>query len=309
MSVKDNDTADLVARLDEFGVQPTSLGARSAGATHRQQEILDRARHSGRVDGSQLASEFGVTTETIRRDLKFLEQASLLKRIHGGAIATGRLTAPPLPKRAVTAVVEKDAIAHAALRLLPTEGAILIDGGTTTLRLAELLPPSRLTVVTNAPAIGEQLIYKSGISVHMTGGRLRQESHGAVGTWALATLSTLRVDVAFIGTNGVSVDQGLSTPDADEAAVKQAMVKAARASVILADHTKLHTEYFSRFASLAEVQYLVTDWRASADALAPFGRFSLEVVVAPPAPSRTPDGGGHSITARSSAPRTNTPEA
>src|SRR3954469_20722783 len=124
-------------------------------APERQQEILRLARDGGRVDVVSLAEEFQVTAETIRRDLKALDRAGLIRRVHGGAIPAGRLDfEPDLSERESTAAGEKDRIARAALAELPAEGnegSVLIDAGTTTARLAAALPlDSRLTVVTHA---------------------------------------------------------------------------------------------------------------------------------------------------------------
>src|SRR3954452_10456693 len=120
-------------------------------AEERQQEILRAARGAGRVDVVTLAEQFGVTTETIRRDLTQLEQAGVLRRVHGGAIPIGRLTFERgLEARRVSMTAEKERIARAALAELPEQGTILLDAGTTTAALADILPVDRdLVVVTN----------------------------------------------------------------------------------------------------------------------------------------------------------------
>src|SRR5947209_13387843 len=117
----------------------------------RQAVILERARSEGRVDVGELAADFDVTPETVRRDLTALERHGLLRRVHGGAIPVERLGFEPgLQTRDSTMAPEKDRIARAAVAELPDEGAILLDAGTTTARLAEMLPTDReLTVVTN----------------------------------------------------------------------------------------------------------------------------------------------------------------
>src|ERR671931_1492435 len=110
-------------------------------APERQQEILRLARESGRVDVVSLAEEFQVTAETIRRDLKALDRAGLVRRVHGGAIPAGRLDfEPDLAEREGTSTDEKDRIAKAALTELPSEGTMILDAGTTVARLAAALP-------------------------------------------------------------------------------------------------------------------------------------------------------------------------
>src|SRR5436309_10880091 len=120
-------------------------------AEERHQLIVERARRAGRVDVTRLAAELQVTGETIRRDLTALERHGLLRRVHGGAIPVERLGFEPgLAQRAAARTEEKERIAKAALAELPQEGSILLDAGTTTCRLAEMLPADReLTVVTN----------------------------------------------------------------------------------------------------------------------------------------------------------------
>ena len=125
---------------------------------------------------------------------------------------------------------EKERIAKAALAELPTEGSVLLDAGTTTARLAELLPSDRdLTVVTNALPIALTLSVRPGLTLLLLGGRVRGRTLAAVDDWALQGLRDVNVDVAFVGTNGISVERGLTTPDPAEGAVKRAMIAAAEA--------------------------------------------------------------------------------
>lgn len=230
-------------------------------AEERQQAIVEQARSEGRVEVAALAQLFDVTTETIRRDLTALERRNLLHRVHGGAIPVERLGFEPgLADRDTVMTAEKERIAKAALRELPEEGAVLIDAGTTTARLAAELPTEReLTVVTNALPIAVQLAPRPNITVLLLGGRVRGRTMAAVDTWTQQLLDETYVDVAFVATNGVSVERGLTTPDPTEAAAKRAMVAAARRTVLLADHTKVGNDSLIRFADLSDVDLVVTD--------------------------------------------------
>ncbi len=230
-------------------------------AEERQQAIVARARADGRVDVASLATELDVTTETVRRDLSTLERQGLLRRVHGGAIPVERLGFEPgLASRDAVMVAEKERIAKAALAYLPAEGAILLDAGTTTARLAEVLPAEReLTVVTNALPIALTLSVRPNLTVLTVGGRIRGRTLAAVDAPALDLLRDLYVDVAFLGTNGVSVERGLTTPDPAEAAVKRAMLRAAQRRVLLADHTKIGPAQLARFGEVADLDVLVTD--------------------------------------------------
>jgi DeoR family transcriptional regulator, fructose operon transcriptional repressor len=230
-------------------------------AEERHQAILARAQAEGRVDVAALAAEFEVTTETVRRDLTVLERHGLLRRVHGGAIPVERLTfEPALAARDEVMVAEKERIAMAALAELPDSGAILLDAGTTTQRLADALPLDReLTVVTNALPIAMTLALRPNITVMILGGRIRGRTLAAVDSWTLEGLRDTFVEVAFMATNGVSAERGLTTPDPSEAASKKAMVAAARRVVLLADRTKFQDDYLARFAELADVDTLITD--------------------------------------------------
>jgi DeoR family transcriptional regulator, fructose operon transcriptional repressor len=239
-------------------------------AEQRQQHIVEQARFAGRVDVAELAAELEVTPETVRRDLTALERQGLLRRVHGGAMPVERLGFEPgVAARDAVMRAEKERIAKAALAELPVEGAVLMDAGTTTARLAEVLPASReLTVVTNALPIALALSVRPGLVVLFVGGRVRGRTQAAVDDWALRVLRDIYVDVAFVGTNGISVERGLTTPDPAEAAVKRAMMAAARRVVVLADHTKVDATHFARFGDLRDVDILISDSGLDADVAA-----------------------------------------
>jgi DeoR family transcriptional regulator, fructose operon transcriptional repressor len=230
-------------------------------AEERQAEIVQLARSQGRVDVTGLAEGFAVTAETIRRDLTTLERAGLLRRVHGGAIPVERIGfEPALSARDAVLTSEKERIAKVALAEVPEDGAIILDAGSTTSRLAQILPVDReLTVVVNSAAIATILGPRPNLNVLVLGGRVRGKTLATVDDWALRPLADLYVDVAFMGTNGCSVERGLTTPDPAEAAVKRAMMHAARRSILLADHTKIGNDYLARFGSLADLDLLISD--------------------------------------------------
>jgi DeoR family fructose operon transcriptional repressor len=227
----------------------------------RHSVIVERARTDGRVDVNDLAGILQVTPETIRRDLTALERLGLLRRVHGGAIPIERRAfEPSVDTRDTTMSDEKLRIAKQALKELPDDGAILLDAGTTTARLAALIPEDReLTVVTNALPIALTLAGKPRLTVMTIGGRVRGRTLAAVDEWALRLLADTFVDVAFLGANGISLERGLTTPDVAEAAVKRAMVESARRVVVTADHTKVGNDCFARFGALGEIDTLITD--------------------------------------------------
>lgn len=248
----------------------------------RQAHIVDLARSDGRVEVARLAHDLDVTPETVRRDLTALERQGLLRRVHGGAIPIERLGfEPAVDTRAVVLTEEKKRIAKAALTLLPLEGAILLDAGTTTARLAEVLPEDReLTVVTNALDIAMNLAQRPNLTVLALGGRVRGRTLAAVDVWALDALKDTFVDVAFLGTNGISAERGLTTPDPTEAAVKRAMIGAARRSVVLGDHTKVGADHLIRFGELDQIDTFVTDSKLAPELVSELEATNLKVVLA-----------------------------
>jgi len=239
-------------------------------APERQQQIVDIARADGRVEVNALAELLGVTPETVRRDLTTLERHGLLRRVHGGAIPVEKLGFEPrLDERQERYTAEKERIAKTAVDELPNEGVILLDAGSTTQLLAENLPRDReLTVVTNSIAVATVVAKRDNLSLYLLGGRVRGRTLAAVGEWATHALGGIHVDVAFIGTNGLSVRRGLTTPDQDEAMVKRAMVTAARRVVVLCDHTKIGTDHFAQFAPLDAVDTVITDMGLDAETAA-----------------------------------------
>jgi DeoR family fructose operon transcriptional repressor len=252
-------------------------------AEERQQAIADLVARHGRLSVNALAAEYAVTTETVRRDLSALERVGILRRVHGGAVPAASLALETkVGERDLARTDEKDRIARSALALLPVSGgSIILDAGTTTARLAMMLPRDlQLTVLTNAVPIAARLAGSPSVDLHLLPGRVRPTTHAAVGDDTVAALGRLRADVAFVGTNGLSPTHGLSTPDHAEAAVKRAIVAGAHKVVVLVDSSKIGQEHTVRFAELADVDVVVTDGDVSADDLAALRRLGVEVVVA-----------------------------
>lgn len=253
-------------------------------AEERQQAMAALVLQRGRASVVELAETYDVTTETVRRDLAILDRAGLLRRVHGGAVPARalHLVESNVGERETTRADDKDRIAAAAVDYFPPSGgSVLLDAGTTTARIAALVPTDRdLTVVTNSVPIAARLAGLPSVSLQLLGGRVRGLTQAAVGEQALRVLDTLRVDVAFIGTNGISPGHGLSTPDSEEAAVKRAMVRAASYVVVAADSSKAGRENFVSFAPLSSVDTLLTDQEISENYRAQFSERGVEVVVA-----------------------------
>jgi DeoR family transcriptional regulator, fructose operon transcriptional repressor len=252
-------------------------------AEERQQAMARLVSARGRISVNQLALEYAVTTETVRRDLSTLERLGLVRRVHGGVVppATLSFIESGLRERDEVNTQSKERIAHAALQYLPPSGGtVVLDAGSTTSRLASLLPPElELMVVTHAVTIAARLSGQRQIDLRLLPGRVRRTTQAAVGADTVAALADLRADVAFLGTNGVTAEHGLTTPDPDEAAVKRALVASGRRVVVLADASKFGVETAVRFAAPDEIDVLVTDDHAPAADRRALTESGVEVVV------------------------------
>jgi DeoR family fructose operon transcriptional repressor len=261
-------------------------------AEERQQKIAELVAGTGRVSVTMLAERFRITTETVRRDLATLETTGTVRRVHGGAVASDRFstTEESINERTIQRPDQKMRIAQAALALIPQakSGSILLDAGSTTEALADLLSrrvavePSaaELVVITHAVPIAARLSSVPGIALQILGGRVRGLTQAAVGQSTVEAAHRMRPDIAFIGTNGIHPTFGLSTPDPEEAAVKAAFVLSARRIVVLADSSKLDAETLVQFASLKDLDTLITDSEPGPELAAALTEAGVDVVIA-----------------------------
>ena len=251
-------------------------------AEERHQAIAELVAGRGRVSVTELASHFDVTSETVRRDLSQLERLQLLRRVHGGAVSTRSVTMlePRLDDRDHENEPQKERIARAAIGLLPSGGGtLLIDAGTTTARLASMLPAGdQWTVITHATPIAAMLAPLPHVELHLLPGRVRPATQAAVGQDTVEAIGRYRADLVFLGTNGVTSRHGFSTPDAEEAATKRALAHSGEQVVVVSDATKIGQERLVRFADLGEVDVLVTDDRISEADEQSFTQAGLDVI-------------------------------
>lgn len=251
-------------------------------ATERHEQILNEARTAGRVEVTAIAHTLGVTTETVRRDLRVLEQRGALRRVHGGAIPIERFTPESaVDVRAGRLTSQKRAIAARALDEIPVGGTIVLDAGTTTQALVELLPRDiELSVVTNSVPAAAALTTFPRVDLFVVGGRVRRLTGATVGRWSTDALANVSADVAFLGANGFSRRHGMSTPDQAEATSKQAMIDCARRVVVLADSSKYGADQFHSFAPLSRVEVLICDRGLAPEAATEIAEAGPEVVLA-----------------------------
>ena len=231
----------------------------SVDSDSRQRRIVEFARTRGRVEVLALAEELNVASETIRRDLKVLAGRRMLKRVHGGAI--------PLETAAFESTVEyrsqvdlaqKHRIAAAAADLLHGAETVYLDEGFTPRLIAERLADQKLTVVTSSLLAAEALAHSETVTVMLLGGRMRGRTLATVDNWAVERLRSLVIDVAYLGTNGITPEHGLTTPDPAVAAVKQTAVSVATRRILVAADSKFGETSFCRFAEVSDFETIVT---------------------------------------------------
>lgn len=205
----------------------------------RKQLILHRLAQEGQVVAKALAEELGTSEDTIRRDLRELAQAGKLLRVHGGALPSAPAAAD-LSVREQVSVTEKRALGLAGAALVRPGQVVLLDGGTTALQLARQLPLGlRATFVTHSPTVAIALAEHPDIEILMLGGRLFRHSMVNVGAALIDAAAQLRADLYFMGVTGVHPQSGLTTADAEEAAVKRALHLRAAETIVLASPEKL----------------------------------------------------------------------
>lgn len=242
----------------------------------RQDRIVERLHKHGRVIAADLAVEFRVSEDSIRRDLRDLAARGLCKRVYGGALLVTREAS--LAERRGEQVERKRALAAVAAGLVSRKQILFIDVGSTNLALAAALPDHReLTVVTNAPEIALAVLDRPGFEVIFIGGRVHPRLGGAIGTAALRQIQGIRADLCFPGVCAADAQTGLWTYDADEAELKRGMIEASGETVLIATRDKLLRAATHHTAPASSIGHLVTDkgldaklraaWRAAGAAV------------------------------------------
>jgi len=244
----------------------------------RRQKILEVVNSGRAVTVEELSKILDVSPSTVRRDLRFLESRGLLHRTHGGAMPPAMSSyEPSLVEKESTMVEEKKAIGAYAASLIEEGDTVVIDAGTTTIHIVRNLQINKAKIVTNFLKAALEIPYKPDIEVLLTGGTLRFSTQALVGPVAENFLEHIKVDKAFIGTNGITLN-GFSTPNVLEAATKRAMVQCAEKVFVVSDSTKFGKEAFVRFADIDEVDCIITDWNLPDEEAERYQEIGLDVI-------------------------------
>lgn len=245
----------------------------------RHKRVIDLLKKESKIRVDDLAARLNVSQVTMRKDLDTLEKRGLLERIHGSAIFSqqSRFNITFLEKLHMNAAAKK-LIAQAALSYINEGDSIILDAGTTTLSLAQALAGKfkSLYVITNSVAAALELS-KAGYEILLIGGQVRNHSLALIGPAAVKTLESYHADRAFIGASGISLSHGCSTPNALDAEIKEAMIRAAEETYVLSDSSKFGHNCLVSFASLSDIHLTITDSGISSKVFDEFRQHDIEI--------------------------------
>jgi DeoR/GlpR family transcriptional regulator of sugar metabolism len=228
-------------------------------AAQRRELLLTRLERDRRVVAKDIAAELGVSEDSVRRDLRELAAAGLCQRVYGGALPASPAVAD-YPSRRQVEVDSKKRVATAAAALIRPGATVIFDGGTTTLAVAHALPADlEATVVTHSPTVAAALAEHPRVEVYLLGGRLFKHSVVTCGAAAVEAAQAVTADLFLLGVTGIHPDTGLTTADADEAAMKRALARRAADTYVLGSAEKIGTASRFTVLPLTAVAGIVTD--------------------------------------------------
>ncbi len=244
----------------------------------RQHAILNEVELHNRVLLTDLADKLDVSIDTVRRDVKELDAESLLVKVHGGAVSLGFANHSPTRSN-VYALDKKITIANKAKALIRENSVVLIDGGTTCLELARLLPANlKLTCFTLSLPVAMELLTKPNIETIFIGGTLSRDSQIAMGSSAIHALSEIKVDYSFIGTGYVDVEFGLTEFDWDVVQTKKAVINASKKTVLLCISEKLNSQHRFKTCDINAINTMVTELEPWDEKLAEFKNMNIQLL-------------------------------
>lgn len=249
--------------------------------TERHQYILDKLHEKGYIKVIDLCKELDVSAVTIRKDLKLLEDKSLLFRSHGGAATNNPyINDKPVNEKEKISREEKTRIGSAAAKLIFPNDSIIIASGTTVLALARNIHPrENLTVITSALNVALELIRHPEIEILQLGGILRKSSSSVAGSYAEKFLEDFSCSKLFLGVDGIDIEFGLTTTNVMEAHLNQQMIKTAQKTIVLADSSKFGKRGFGRICGLEEVEQVITDSGVSGHTVKILEDMGIEVTI------------------------------
>ncbi|WP_322029342.1 DeoR/GlpR family DNA-binding transcription regulator [Paraburkholderia sp. J76] len=244
----------------------------------RKKAILEALKREGQVLAGELSAKFGVSEDTVRRDLRELAAEGLLQRVHGGALPASPAVAPIAERRGMEVAAKRRIAQRAAAMIAPGQVAI-VDGGTTSALLVECLPRDlRATIVTHSPGVAVALAEHPAIEVVLIGGKLYKHSVVTVGAAAVEAIAHIHADLYFMGVTGVHAIAGLSTGDFEESYVKRALAARAAETVVLASAAKLNAASPYCIGPIGMAQTIVVERSTEAKLTRPIEAAGVTVV-------------------------------
>jgi DeoR/GlpR family transcriptional regulator of sugar metabolism len=242
----------------------------------RQQHILELLGSKGRVLAADLSSRYSVSEDTIRRDLRELARSGKIQRVHGGALPRPAEALPFVSRQQID-IESKTGIARAAADRIRDGQVVLIDGGTTNLRIASYLPRERsATIVTNSLPLALALADHPKVSVQMLGGNFDKEARVTTGIETIRGIEAIRADLCLLGMCSLHPEVGISVGDREEAYVKKAMIAASSEVVGLISLGKMGTSLPYLVGSASRLTRLITD-ALDEEVLNPYRAQGIEV--------------------------------
>jgi len=246
----------------------------------RQGVISDRLRTHGRVLAAELAAEFGVSEDTVRRDLREMAAAGLCERVYGGALPVAP-AGGSLKHRMAFAVDRKQALARAAVAEIAAGSTVFFDAGSTNLAIANALPDElELTAITTAPAIAAALVDRPAVNVILIGGVVDRRTGGVLGAKALRDMEPLAPDLCVLGACGVDPEAGVTAFEFEDAEFKRFVVARSRSVLVAATSEKLGTVAPHKVASVSRCACLVVEHDADPAAVALYRERGCRTVIA-----------------------------
>lgn len=247
----------------------------------RHHKIIELVNSKGYESVSNLCKRLKVSAVTVRKDLRLLEKNNKLFRTHGGASNTNPFTIDrPVNEKENLQIEEKKGIAKKAAEYIESNDSIIIASGTTMLALArEIVPSQKLTVITSALQVTNELISHPDIDILQLGGLVRKKSSSVVGSYAENILKDFYCTKLYLGVDGIDFEFGITTSNSMEAQLNKIMITVAQKVIVLSDHTKFGKRGFSKICGLDEIDEIITDKGISSSIVEQFRSSGIKITI------------------------------
>ncbi len=250
---------------------------------HKRHELIMELLYTNKIiNNTEIIDKFSISPETVRRDLKYLENKGLLKRVYGGAVLKSPMgIEPEFSRREVLNLEEKRAIAQKASSYIEDGDTIIIDLGTTPLEVAKAIEnKNNLKILTNSINVALETLKNDKNTVYMLGGHLRKGENATSGFLCEENLNHFRVDKAIIGAAGITLESGITDFFDKEAQVRKKMIESANNVIVVADYSKFGITAFCKVCDLSHINMIITDWKTPKTTLNQYKNNNINIIVA-----------------------------